>query len=432
MITRLLKSRLVRNVFLVATGKSLALIITFAFSPILTRLYGPEAFGVLGTFTASLAIATPIAALAYPIAIVLPPTDDDARALARLSLLIALCISAVFAVVVLIGGENLSAALGLSALQSCVVLLPLAMFLAVVQDVMQQWAIRKKLFSLSARVSISQALLLNLAKLGAGLVLPLGATLITITTCGAALYAAQLWYAMVKAASPSERILLGKFGHSAFVKSVARKFIDFPLYRAPQITINAFGQSLPVLMLMSLSGPAAAGFYSLSRSVLGVPVNLLGSSVGSVFYPRINEAIHNKENAFLLVLKATALLAAAGFAPFLIIAIFAPSLFSIAFGEEWTGAGEFARWLAVWLYFMLMNSPSNQTLPVLRRQGFYLIFSISTTCIRALALYLGYSIFNSDLAAVAIFSISGAVTNVALIVFVLYFCYRLPRKEAVS
>src|SRR5690625_3723904 len=98
MIQRLLNSRFVRNVALVATGTAGAQAITMAFSPVITRLYGPDAFGMLGTFTATLAVVTPIAALTYPIAIVLPKKDDDARAIAKLSFLLALCISVVFAI----------------------------------------------------------------------------------------------------------------------------------------------------------------------------------------------------------------------------------------------------------------------------------------------------------------------------------------------
>jgi len=47
-----LSSKFVRNVAIVATGTAGAQAITMAFSPINTRLYGPEAFGILGTFTA--------------------------------------------------------------------------------------------------------------------------------------------------------------------------------------------------------------------------------------------------------------------------------------------------------------------------------------------------------------------------------------------
>jgi O-antigen/teichoic acid export membrane protein len=66
---------LVRNVTIVASGTAGAQVITMAFAPLITRLYGPEAFGLLGTFVAILGIVTPLAALTYPIAIVLPKSD---------------------------------------------------------------------------------------------------------------------------------------------------------------------------------------------------------------------------------------------------------------------------------------------------------------------------------------------------------------------
>lgn len=71
----------------VATGTAGAQAITMGFAPIITRLYGPEAFGLLGTFSAILAVLTPMAALTYPIAIVLPKDHADAKGLAKLSTL---------------------------------------------------------------------------------------------------------------------------------------------------------------------------------------------------------------------------------------------------------------------------------------------------------------------------------------------------------
>ena len=70
-IKKLTQSKFIRSVVLVAGGAAGAQAITMAFAPIITRFYGPEAFGLLGTFTAILGIVMPIAALSYPIAIVL-------------------------------------------------------------------------------------------------------------------------------------------------------------------------------------------------------------------------------------------------------------------------------------------------------------------------------------------------------------------------
>ena len=88
LLKKLLKyknSRFFRSVIVVASGTAMAQLITMAFSPVITRLYGPEAFGVLGTFVAFTHILSPLAGLTYPAAIVLPKEDSEAECLVRLS-----------------------------------------------------------------------------------------------------------------------------------------------------------------------------------------------------------------------------------------------------------------------------------------------------------------------------------------------------------
>src|SRR5690625_2405156 len=86
-------SQFVRNVSIVATGTVGAHVISIAVSPIITRLYGPEAFGIMGTFNSLMSIIIPIAALTYPYAIVLPKKDEEAVSIMRLSIIISILIS---------------------------------------------------------------------------------------------------------------------------------------------------------------------------------------------------------------------------------------------------------------------------------------------------------------------------------------------------
>lgn len=419
MLKRLINSRFARNVALVATGTAGAQAITMAFSPVITRLYGPEAFGLLGTFTATLAIFMPIAALTYPIAIVLPKKDDDARGIAKLSLLLAFFISLLVAMILLFSDQAIARLLNLESIAPYLLLIPAAMFLNSLQQIMQQWLIRKKQFKVSARIAITQSLILNSAKTGVGFIHPAGAALIVLATLGNALYAIQLWLGAKRWTKPEDHIHRPK-EQLAKPKTLAHQHRDFPFFRAPQITINALAQGLPILMLTSFFGPASAGFYSLSRAVLAMPTALIGKAVGDVFYPRINEATQKSENVFRLLLKATLSLGAIGIIPFGLIILFGPTLFTWVFGHDWIKAGEYSSWLALWLYFMFMNNPSNQTIPVLGLQRFYLFFSLTSTAIRAFALVLGFLLFQSDILAVALFSIAGALINIALISIVLW------------
>ncbi len=136
-LERTYKSRFVRNVAVVASGTAGAQAIVIAFSPIITRLYGPEAFGILGTFMAIVAVITPLAALSYPVAIVLPKKDSDARGIARLSAYIALGVSALTALVLLAAGDRIVKLLQVQEVSSFIWLLPVVILFAALLQINQ-------------------------------------------------------------------------------------------------------------------------------------------------------------------------------------------------------------------------------------------------------------------------------------------------------
>lgn len=395
-----------------------------AFAPIITRLYGPEAFGLLGSFMAILAVLAPMAALTYPIAIVLPKKDSEAKGLAKLSMLIALFISAFTAALLVIWGEWIAEKLGMQEIRAYFYLIPFAMLSSAFQQIMEYWLIRLKHYDVTARVAVLQSFLLNSAKAGLGLYQPLAAILILLQTVSNAVYAAMLYLGVNKVspvtASDSEKVSL---------KKLAYRHRDFAIFRAPEVTINAASQSLPVVLLLILFGPASAGFYTLARTVMGIPAGLIGKSVGDVFYPRISEAANNQERLYPLVRKATLLLVAAGFAPFLVVMIFGPWLFSFVFGADWHIAGKYAQWLAPWLFMSFLNTPSVKVFPILKAQGFQLYFTCIMLVIRMLALFLGYYLSANDILAVAFFGVSGVLLNLLLIFIVFQKCKKYDNEN---
>ncbi|HEY4537845.1 MAG TPA: oligosaccharide flippase family protein [Erysipelothrix sp.] len=413
MIQRLLNNRFVRNVAVVATGTAGAQAITMACAPFITRLYGPEAFGVLGTFTATLDVVTPIAALTYPVAMVLPKKDDDARSIAKLSFLLALCISLIFAAIVLIGEQAIAQLLNLEAIAPYLLLIPLAMFLSSLQQIMQQWLIRKKQFKVSARIAISQSLILNSAKTGMGFVHPAGAVLIVIATLGNALYALQLWLGAKRWSSPAEYIHRPAKALPSW-KKMACQYRDFPLYRAPQVTINAFSQSFPVLILAAFFGPATAGFYALARSVISAPAGLLGHSIGNVFFSQIAEAVNKGKNPRPYLYRATLGALGVAFLPFVVLMLWGGSIFSFVFGEQWYTAGTYAQWMSIWILFSLAARPVIATIPVINIQGLFLVTEIIFTILKVLAILVGAILFSSALYAVVFYSLISALFYVVL------------------
>lgn len=415
----LLGSSFIRNVMVVATGTAAAQAISMVFYPFITRLYGPEAFGLLGGYLAIVSILTPMVALTYPLAIVLPRKESEAIHLVQLSLLFSILISFLTLIFILTWGSNFTAYLNLNEIEGYLWLIPLFMFFSSLRQIAEQWLIRNKEFKKIAKISIIQSFITNTSQLGVGLSYPNGLALILVQTVFQCIWSIQLWSKISKHAL-HDIILIKKNFNS--VKKASLKYKDFALFRAPEVTIYAASESAPVLMLSSFFGPASAGFYTLARTIMSIPTALIGKSVGDVFYPRINQAAINGESTYLLVRKATLLMAAVGFLPFMIVIIFGPWLFEVFFGADWKVAGDYARWLSIWLFFSFCNSPSIKAVPVIHAQGFQLIWTSLSIILRLTALYLAYYLFESEVSAIIFFAITGALLNALLILIVLNKC----------
>lgn len=413
---QIIKSSFVRNVFIMATGTAGAQFVTMALSPIITRLYGPEAFGILGTFTALTQIIIPVAALTYPIAIVLPKNDKNAKSLMKLSLYITFSIAAITTIILLFFNNSIVNLFQIKEIAPFLYLIPLVIIFAGIMQVTEQWLIRTNQFSINAKASFLQSIITNGSKVGIGLVYPAATVLVVIQAMGNGIKAfIMVMFSRKKKYKES----IDHEEEKLSIAQLAKKHIDFPIFRAPEVFLSSISQNLPVLLLSSLFGPAAAGFYNVGRIVLGLPSRLIGQSIGDVFYPRISEAANNGENLNKLIKKATLALGGIGIIPFGLIILFGPFLFEFVFGEGWSMAGEYARWIALSSYSIFMNKPSVRSMPVLRAQRFQLMFTVVTLITQATALLVGFFVFDSDLVAVALFGISGALLNCILILITL-------------
>jgi O-antigen/teichoic acid export membrane protein len=418
-LPRICDSVFLRNVALVASGSIGAQAIIMAIYPILTRLYGPFAIGLVGVFIALLEILSPVASLTYPIAIVLPEDDNEAKNIAKLSVYTAFLVSTLVTSIILIVGDYLLEIIGVRDFSIFMLLIPLAMFFAALAQILQQWLVRKKQFNITAKAEVAQALIINSAKAGMGWIYPMASALIILSSISNAILTVLLAYGVKNFQPKLPFIPIANKKRKFSLWGLAKKYYDFPLYRAPQVLINAISHNLPIVLLAAFFGPVAAGFFAISRRVLCMPSVLIGKSVGNVFYPRITEAAHNGENLTNLIIKATLWLSIAGFVPFVLIAIFGPWIFGMIFGSDWVVAGEYSRWLALMMFFFFINKPSVAAVPVLGLQKGLLIYEIFSTGAKLIGLYIGFVLFNDDKLVVALFGILGAISYIFLITWII-------------
>ena len=418
-----------RNVAINSAGTVTATAITVAFMPFITRLYAPEALGVLSVFIAIIAMAMPLTALTYPLAIVLPKDEASALGLVCLSLYISVAVVTLAAIIIGCYGTSLATSFNLTTIIPFLGLLPLMMLSSSAIEIGQQWLIRRERFMVLAVIAVVYSLVLNLAKALAGWTNPVASTLIMVTLACSFLSVILVIASQILEGACSN-ISLGSFKiPRQKIAALARKYSDFPFYRAPQIAINAISQNVPIIILSGLFGVSSAGLYALCRGVLEVPALLVGNAVADAFYPRVARAARNGEQVAPLLLRATLGLLLIGGLAFVVIALWGPTLFVLAFGNEWERAGEYARWLSLMAWLGLANKPSVAAIPTLNLQRGLLFYECFSTSSKFIALIVGFYFFESDIIAVAIFSVSGFIAYSYLIGWVLWSSRRVETSQ---
>jgi len=416
------QSKFVRNVFAVATGIAAAQAISLAFMPFLTRLYGPEAFGALAAFTAILNIITPLATLGYANAIVMPKIEKEANAVARLSLMSAGIVAPLALIGVYAFQFPLAKLTGLEHQPNLLYLIPISLLLVALLSVANQVAIREGLFKAKSSSYVASTFIVNLGKLGVGYISATGITLIIFLIISNLINYTMLMARVPKVGAFDFRQWFGISG----IRQAAFNYKDFAIYRMPQSILNAASLGLPVILLTNFFSTSAAGQYAITTLILGAPVMLLGNSVLEVFFPKITTLVRdNPASAFHMLWKSTLLMSVIGLVPFSIIFLWGDLILPWVLGEAWGRAGEYSQWIALWMFSVLITRPAVAAMPVLKLQGFLLVYEIIITVLRIGSISLGAAL-EGDLMAVALFSLVNIIGYISLLAFVLKKC-----KEAI-
>lgn len=412
------QSKFVRNVFAVATGIAAAQAISLAFMPFLTRLYGPEAFGALAAFTAILNIITPLATLGYANAIVMPKIEKEANAVARLSLMSAGIVAPLALIGVYAFQFPLAKLTGLEHQPNLLYLIPISLLLVALLSVANQVAIREGLFKAKSSSYVASTFIVNLGKLGVGYISATGITLIIFLIISNLINYTMLMARVPKVGAFDFRQWFGISG----IRQAAFNYKDFAIYRMPQSILNAASLGLPVILLTNFFSTSAAGQYAITTLILGAPVMLLGNSVLEVFFPKITTLVRdNPASAFHMLWKSTLLMSVIGLVPFSIIFLWGDLILPWVLGEAWGRAGEYSQWIALWMFSVLITRPAVAAMPVLKLQGFLLVYEIIITVLRIGSISLGATL-GGDLMAVTLFSVVNIIGYLSLLAFVLKKC----------
>lgn len=323
------------DVLRISGAVGLAQVLVFAASPLLTRLYGPEAFGHFTVLSIIVTTLTPLASLRYGWALPLPREDAVARDL------LSLCLVVTFGFAVLTG---LVGTLAWAALEGWVAigiadvgLLAVAMLVIGLHEVATSWLVRVQAFRQVAGVRFVTLVGTIVWQIVFAVMQPGAASLMLGFIGGYLMGLFMAAYHFRDAVMASVRGMdAGRLRH------VAVEYRRFALVTAPSGVVNGLGSLLPAMALPSLYGLAVTGQWSLAGRLLWQPMNFIGQAVNQVLWGTAARLQHeNPKRLWVLFLTLNVGLAAL-MAPSLILFWYGEDLFALVFGAAWAEAGRYA------------------------------------------------------------------------------------------
>jgi len=411
-LTSLIRSRLpkgpfARGVALLAGGNALGQLMVLVASPILTRLYSPEDFGLLALYISIIGILQVMLSMGYEQAINLSENVREALAVVKLCLTIVLLYALASLGCVLLFGDSIATLLGAPELANYMWMIPISLLLVGSFNTFNFWCVREGKFSIIGKARLKQVLANLMVQLG-------GFSFGPVSLLGG-----QVAKQMMGVNSLGSRALRMPEFKSVNLNDMRKALVRykrFPLYYTWSALFSSVGRYLPPFFFVILFGPASAGYYAITNRVLKAPSLVFVSAINNVFLK--NAAVAHREGDLrqltLITYKKLALMT---LPMLMLLAIISPLLFTFVFGEQWAVAGEYARWLTILVFFQFVCIPLHPLFVVFEKQASELVFQTVTMIGRALALIAGASLGDS-VTAVILFSITGAACDAGFLYWV--------------
>ena len=352
------------------TGTTIAQAIPIAISPILTRIYTPEDFGVFALYMSIASMISVIATGRYELAILLPKKDSDAVNIVVLSIVIAFCVSFASLAIVFVFNNQITNILGNPDISSWLYFIPLTVLLTGLYQSFNYWSNRKKQYKRLAASRVVRSATAAGANLGFGYSGFGSCGLIVGGILGQGVATTILGKMIWR----EDKYRLKKVSKIKMIAMILR-YIKLPKYNLPNALIDGFRLSGISILIARFFTTATLGQFSLAWKMVQMPIGVIGGSLSQVFFQKVSSAKRIDLHSIVIKFIIKSSLVAAPI--FLVIYFFAVDIFKFVFGDNWELAGEAASAMAPWLFLNFLTAPLSTVFITLNKQDIMFVFSVA-------------------------------------------------------
>ena len=153
------------------------------------------------------------------------------------------------------------------------------------------------------------------------------------------------------------------------ITSLLKKYKEFPLYNAPSSLVDNFTLQFPLIFIYFIAGETMNGYYFLAARMISIPTSLIGLSYAQVFYRDIVSIVDNNSKLLPFLINTLKKLMIISIPIFILIFFASPKIFPLVFGIEWKQSGIIAQYLGC--IFLIQFNVSTVSQILLLKENLY-------------------------------------------------------------
>lgn len=378
--------------------------------PVLARLYSPSDFGVLAVFVSLSLVLTTVASFRLELAIPNEETDTFALDTFCVGALLALGFSTLILILIgmveiVYGVEQFS-----GAPFYILIFLPLSVLLGSLFNNLNFLAARHGLHEATARARVAQTLAAVLAQIVLGVTTdsPLGLVIGYVAQTGMG------GFFLVRGLRRAGHIPSG-YPDMSESRRVFKRNEMYLKFSSLDGVFQIAALQIPILIVASAFGEAAAGTLYLALRILAIPTGVLTSAFSQIF---ASQAPRHHASGVLFNFYKTQLLALFSLNALCVLVLVGASdlILKLVLGDQWDGIWFVLAVLAPFVILQSTSSPLGSVFYVCKKQREIALVHLIGLLVRLISCHYAIAYVANDTAILYAFSLSGALY------FFLYLC----------
>ena len=423
LVNKIFKQEFVKNVFTLVTGTSISQLIPFLVTPLLTRIFYAEDFGVLALYMSLLMLFSVISTGRYEMAIMLPESDKEACNLSVLSIIISFLFSLFLLFLILCFYNKIIFLFPNYKFGIWLYFIPLSVFLISVHRVFifclnRDKKYKKITFNRVIKTFSSSSFqvffgLLHINKIG----LVLGEI---IGQFFSVIILVKFYFLRFKdnfLNVSKQNILL-----------VAKKYNHFPFYNGTHAMLDMIQINFIIFLITIFYNSTTLGFYALAIKVIRAPITLIGSSISNVLYQKLNKDYLDSKALSSFVIRLIIILFFISIPFFVLIYIYSVPVFSFLFGSEWVVSGKITSLLVPWILINFLSNPISIIPNIIQKQKQFFILSFACNITALLVFVFCHYLKQDFYFSIQMYSYIMGVNCLVVIFWIIYILRLVDRK----